>query len=149
MADKLHISWDEFNERTIQLGNQIKATGKDYKGIITITRGGLVPSAILAHVLGIRMLDIVATISYNGQDQSDEVKITNQPELALKDNKGEGWLLVDDLSDTGKTFKELKKLLPNATTTTVYVKPQGKNYVSHFLLEVPQETWIVLPWEHD
>ncbi|MGB2072425.1 MAG: phosphoribosyltransferase family protein, partial [Candidatus Puniceispirillaceae bacterium] len=60
---------------------------------------------------------------------------------------GGGWLIVDDLVDTGETAKALKLMLPKAHLATVYAKPAGRPLVDTFVTEVSQDTWIFFPWD--
>ncbi|MDA7599764.1 phosphoribosyltransferase family protein, partial [Alphaproteobacteria bacterium] len=60
---------------------------------------------------------------------------------------GEGWLIVDDLVDTGETAKALRAMMPKAHFATVYAKPAGRPLVDTFVTEVSQDTWIFFPWD--
>ena len=62
-------------------------------------------------------------------------------------NNGKGWLIVDDLVDTGETIKAIRSSLPNAHYATVYAKPNGREQVDTFITEVSQDTWIYFPWD--
>ena len=115
-----------------------------FKGIVAITRGGLVPAAIIARELDIRLVDTVCVSSYNWQDQRGEVEI-----LKSIEGDGQGWLLIDDLVDTGATAKTVRDLLPKAHFASVYAKPQGRPLVDTFVTEVSQDTWILFPWDSD
>ena len=115
-----------------------------FKGIVAITRGGLVPAAIIARELDIRLVDTVCVSSYNWQDQRGEVEV-----LKSIQGDGQGWLLIDDLVDTGATAKTVRDLLPKAHFATVYAKPQGRPLVDTYITEVSQDTWILFPWDSD
>ncbi len=60
---------------------------------------------------------------------------------------GSGWLVVDDLVDTGRTAEILRKLIPKAHFAAVYAKPAGRPLVDTFITEVSQDTWIYFPWD--
>ena len=60
---------------------------------------------------------------------------------------GQGWLVVDDLVDTGRTAAVLRRLLPKAHFAAVYAKPLGRPLVDTFITEVSQDTWIYFPWD--
>ena len=115
-----------------------------FKGIVAITRGGLVPAAIVARELDIRLVDTICVSSYEWQDHKGEVEI-----LKPLDFDGEGWLLIDDLVDTGATAKTVRDMLPKAHFATVYAKPKGRPLVDTYITEVSQETWILFPWDAD
>ena len=139
------ISWEELHRNARALSWRLLEKGP-WKGIIAITRGGLVPAAILARELDIRLIDTVCISSYASTDDGDK----SQGELQLLKaaaGDGEGMLLVDDLVDTGKTAKYVRELLPKAHFATVYAKPSGKPLVDTFVTEVSQDTWIRFPWD--
>lgn len=142
MTDKIYIRWDEFHQDTINLCKKIKQNGK-YNKIVAISRGGLLPAGILAYELDIRNTQAINISSYDGEQQRslDDVEIC--------DNVGavdENTLIVDDLSDTGTTFKLLRSRFPNARYVTVYAKPKGQSVVDIFAREMPDE-WLVFPWD--
>ena len=60
---------------------------------------------------------------------------------------GTGWLIVDDLVDTGETARALRAMMPKAHFATVYAKPAGRPLVDTFVTEVSQDTWIFFPWD--
>jgi xanthine phosphoribosyltransferase len=60
---------------------------------------------------------------------------------------GTGFLIVDDLVDTGATARAVRALLPRAHFATVYAKPAGREAVDTFITEVSQDTWILFPWD--
>ena len=135
------VSWEQLHRDSKALAWRL--LDHDYfKGIIAITRGGLVPTAIIARELNIRLVDTVCVSSYDWQDQSSEVEV-----LKSIDSDGEGWLLIDDLVDTGRTAKSVRNMFPKAHFATVYAKPQGRPLVDSFITEVSQDTWILFPWD--
>ncbi|ABC27969.1 Adenine/guanine phosphoribosyltransferase and related PRPP-binding protein [Hahella chejuensis KCTC 2396] len=117
-----------------------------WKGIIAITRGGLIPAGIIARELGIRYIDTVCAVSYEEQKQSDDVNVIKSFDASVIGD-GEGYLLVDDLVDTGKTAKVVRNLIPNAFFATLYAKPLGRPFVDLCIKEVSQETWMRFPWD--
>ncbi len=62
---------------------------------------------------------------------------------------GAGWLLIDDLVDTGRTAKAVRDTLPRAHFATLYAKPQGRPIVDTFVKEFRQTQWIFFPWDID
>jgi xanthine phosphoribosyltransferase len=109
--------------------------------IAAITRGGMVPAAIVARELDMRLIDTVCVSSYDHQTQG-AVQVLKAPA-----GDGTGLLIVDDLVDTGSTLREVRKLLPKAHYATVYAKPEGRPLVDTYITEVSQDTWIHFPWD--
>src|SRR3546814_18921669 len=64
-------------------------------------------------------------------------------------DQGEGWLIVDDLVDTGVTEKAVRALLPKAHFATIYAKPNGRPMGDTFITEVRQDTWILFPCDQE
>ena len=114
-----------------------------FEGIISITRGGLVPAAIVARELEIRLVDTLSVSSYDHQNQSEVTVIKGI------EGNGAGWLIIDDLVDTGKTARVVRKMLPSAHFACVYAKPLGKPLIDSYITEVSQDTWIFFPWDTD
>ena len=136
------VSWEEFHRHTKALAWRLTEKG-GWKGIIAITRGGLVPAGIIARELDIKLIETFCISTYDHQDQR-EAKILK--DFDAKDG-GEGWLVIDDLVDTGNTAKIIRERLPKAHIATVYAKPVGLPMVDTFVTEVSQNTWIHFPWD--
>lgn len=138
------LTWQDIHATAKTLSRILKNSGKgDWKKIIAVTRGGLVPACLVARDLDIRTIETISIASYDHQSQS-AVNILHAP---VDCGDGAGCLVVDDLADTGSTFRAIRKMLPQATYACLYVKPQGKPSADHFVTEVTQDTWIYLPWE--
>jgi xanthine phosphoribosyltransferase len=60
---------------------------------------------------------------------------------------GEGFLIVDDLVDSGVTARLVRGLLPQAKFACLYAKPLGRPVADVWVAEVPQDTWILFPWD--
>jgi xanthine phosphoribosyltransferase len=141
------VSWEELHRNCRALSWRLLDKGP-WKGIIAITRGGLVPAAILARELDIRLIDTICVTSY-GKSKEGEAAMKQGELNILKgvEGDGDGFLLVDDLVDTGKTAKVVRDLLPKAHFATIYAKPAGCPLVDTFITEVSQDTWIRFPWD--
>jgi xanthine phosphoribosyltransferase len=143
------VSWDQFHRDARALAWRLAAAGP-FEGIVCITRGGLVPAAIVARELELRMIETVCIASYHDYQNQGQLSVLKDiaPAIrALGDGKGKGVLVIDDLTDTGKTFKIVREMLPNAHFATVYAKPAGRPLVDTFITEVSQDTWIYFPWD--
>ena len=136
------VSWEELHRTSKALAWRLLELGP-FKGLIAVTRGGLVPAAIVARELEVRLIDTACISSYHGSQRGklDVLK----PSVTAGD--GTGWLIVDDLVDTGETAKALRGMMPKAHFATVYAKPAGRPLVDTFVTEVSQDTWIFFPWD--
>ncbi|WP_395817726.1 xanthine phosphoribosyltransferase [Devosia sp.] len=143
------VTWDQFHRDSRALAWRLQALGP-FDALVAITRGGLVPAAIVARELNIRVVESVAVKSYDHQNQSGikVLKPINQ-DLLDKARAGSKILIVDDLVDTGATARVVREMLPGAHFATVYAKPKGREMVDTFITEVSQDTWIFFPWDLD
>ena len=135
------VSWEEIHRDTRALAWRLLSEGP-FDGIIAVTRGGLVPAAIIARELDIRLIDTVCVRSYDDGMSQGRLKV-----IKRATGDGDGMLIIDDLVDTGKTAKAVRDMLPKAHFATVYAKPSGRPLVDSFVTEVSQDTWIYLPWD--
>jgi xanthine phosphoribosyltransferase len=148
-SDDIIISWPELHRDARHLCEILHGMGP-WKGIIAITRGGLVPAALVARELDIRLIETVCITSY-GTSSSIEAEQQRGSLQVLKmiEGDGEGFLLIDDLVDTGKTAAYVRKMLPKAYFATLYAKPAGRAVVDTYVKEFKQQKWIFFPWDID
>ena len=140
------VSWDQLHRDGKALAWRLVdkgPSGGPWNGIVAITRGGLIPAAIVARELDCRLIESVSVVTYD-EEERGKPSVVKMPEAA---GDGEGWLILDDLVDTGTTARVVRGLLPKAHFATIYAKPAGKPLVDTFVTEVSQDTWILFPWD--
>jgi xanthine phosphoribosyltransferase len=143
------VSWDQFHRDAKALAWRLAASGP-FEAIVCITRGGLVPAAIVARELNVRLIETVCVESYTDIGKQGDLRILKgvaEKVVSMGGGKGKGLLIVDDLVDTGKTARVVRDLIPEAHFATVYAKPMGRPQVDTFVTEVSQDTWIYFPWD--
>jgi len=64
------VSWEQLHRDCRALSWRLVDKGP-WKGILAITRGGLVPAAIIARELDIHLIDTICLSSYNWKDQGE------------------------------------------------------------------------------
>lgn len=138
------VSWQELHRDAKALAWRL-VDGGPWKGIVAVTRGGLVPAAIVARELDLRVIDTVGVRTYDHMTIG-QAKVIKRPASELGDGEGR-WLIIDDLVDTGATARVVRELLPGAHFATIYAKPAGKPLVDTYVTEVSQDTWIMFPWD--
>ena len=139
------VSWDQFHRDARALAWRLSSAGP-FEGIVAVTRGGLVPAAIVARELDVRIIETVCVASYDHISQG-ELRVLKGVAESIRSADGAGVLIVDDLVDTGKTAKIVRDILPKAHFATLYAKPMGRPMVDTFITEVSQDTWIFFPWD--
>lgn len=136
------VTWDQLHRDARALAWRLLERGP-FTGIVAITRGGLIPAAVIARELECRVVETISIVTYD-EEKRGEPRVVKSPSAA---GDGSGWLVIDDLVDTGTTLRVVRALLPRAHVATVYAKPAGKPLVDSFVTEVSQETWILFPWD--
>lgn len=140
MSEKYVVTWDMLQIHARTLAKRLTPV-EQWTGIIAVSRGGLVPAALLARELGIRYVDTVCISSYD-HDHQREMKIVKRAE-----GNGEGFIVIDDLVDTGGTAKAIREMYSAAHFVTIFAKPAGRPLVDDYVIDIPQDTWIEQPWD--
>jgi xanthine phosphoribosyltransferase len=138
------VSWQELHRDAKALAWRL-VDGGPWRGIVAVTRGGLVPAAIVARELDVRLIDTVCVKTYDHMTIGSAT-LVKKPAPTVSSDEGR-WLIIDDLVDTGATAKVVRELMPGAHFATVYAKPAGKPLVDTYVTEVSQDTWIMFPWD--
>ena len=145
--DEIIISWVELHRDARYLSEVLHKKGP-WKGIIAVTRGGLVPAALVARELDIRLIDTICVTSYGSGETGGAAQVQGGVRV-LKgvSGDGDGYLMIDDLVDTGRTAQMVRQLLPKAYFACLYAKPAGRPIVDSFVKEFKQTKWIHFPWD--
>jgi len=142
-AKKYPVTWDQIHRDAKALAWKLHEKGA-YQGIVAVTRGGMIPACIIARELNIRLIETFCVESYHNYKDQGQTNI-------LKDTAsigdGKGWLVIDDLVDTGNTYKLIREHLPQAHFACVYAKPKGVPTTDDYVIEVSQDTWVYFPWD--
>ena len=140
MSEKYVVTWDMLQMHARKLAQRLMPT-EQWKGIIAVSRGGLVPGALLARELGIRHVDTVCISSYDHDHQRD-MKV-----LKKADGDGDGFIIVADLVYTAGTVQMIRVMYPKAPFFSIFAKPAGRPLVDDYVVDIPQDTWIEQPWD--
>jgi xanthine phosphoribosyltransferase len=136
------VTWDQLHRDARALAWRLMST-RPYEGIVAVTRGGLIPAAIIARELDVRLVESVSIVTYQ-EEERGQPQVTKPPVAA---GDGTGFLIIDDLVDSGTTARVVRGLLPKAHFACIYAKPAGREMVDSFITEVSQDTWILFPWD--
>ena len=146
MTVKIYVGYKEVYDLCRKLANKVKFWQPD--SLVAITRGGLVPTGILAQMLNIKDIKVISLSSYDGELRKEPQLINN-----LDISRNQKILFIDDILDSGETIKFIKNLYPNFINirfATIYAKEQS-NYMELLDYEpyITSNHWIVFPWEVD
>lgn len=143
---KQHYSWDHFHSLVGEIKNKIQISPNI---IVSIGKGGSIPGVILAEMFECNNLNF-GLKSYKGKERGE---IHEYQSIKCFDGlKDVNILIVDDIADSGETFKyAVSKFIGNGCervqTASVFYKPCSKFKPDYFAEEVEESTWIVQPWE--
>lgn len=144
--EKQRYTWEDFNKDLFLINSKICREGWFPDYIVGIKRGGLVPAVALSHFMKIPM----NVITYQTRDGSKILDLTEMCTL----NPESKILIVDDICDSGDTFKEVNEAVFNSYKnirfcSLFYNIRQGflVNYFARKIDRYKNSNWIVFPWE--
>ena len=147
-VDKQYLTWDQIQTMVAGLADQCRG---DYDVLLAVTRGGLVPTALLAYHLSLRNILVAAVQFYSGvarrAQQPTFLQFPADPLL-----HGRRVLIVDDIWDSGKTIMAVKERVLAAggvpITAVLHYKPAASLFDDRpdYFVEITH-AWIVYPWE--
>jgi len=121
--EKFYVTWEEIDELVNLLAKQITNSTYQIDYIFGLQRGGLIPAVMLSHKLNIPMTQ----------------ELTRQ-----------NILVVDDICDSGETFKEFFLEYPNSIFACLHFKPHTSSFNPDFSAnKFFSDAWIVYPWERE
>ncbi len=140
------VSWKELQYTTYLLAEKISKEKKEYDLIVGIARGGLTVAHIASDFLKLPVASFTIS-SYKDLQQQEMADISFH---VGGDLKNKNILLMDDCSDTGKTFIRGKEYLSDlgascVTTASPFIKPWTKHFPDYYSVTVGK--WIVWPFD--
>lgn len=149
----LKLSWDTINDLTDSLARIVVKYPPQQ--IVGITRGGAIPAVMLSHMLvqlergssiPVRM---IKASTYEGTRRTLQKPTELEGVDALDLSKRT--LFVDDLIDSGQTYKAIQKLWTNDHPRFAALINKNPEYHSRvgctWIMSVAQTTWVQFPWE--
>jgi xanthine phosphoribosyltransferase len=141
MQNKLIVSWADAEAACVKLATILP---QDIGYVIAIARGGLFPALMLSQIRGLRVVDTFCAWSYD-ETKRGKLEVLKLPSLLpLRHGRA---LIVDDLVDSGETMALARRHFPGSVFAAPYAKPAGKKQLDCYAQIVPQDHWIVCPWE--
>ena len=146
MVEFLHISWEENEIICKKLAKRIKEYEPEV--LVGISRGGLVPVRLFSDYLNNHNVGIMRIEFYTGINKTSKAPKITQP-LSIN-VKGKKVLLVDDVSDTGKSLKAATEYVKGlgakeVRSVTLHFKP--KSILKPDYYDGESDAWIIYPWE--
>jgi hypoxanthine phosphoribosyltransferase len=149
VADEREIlTYEHFGTAARELAQTIADDGFRPDAIVAIARGGLTLAGALGYALDVKMLGSLNVEFYTGVEERLDEPIVLPPTLDRDALAGKRVLLVDDVSDSGRTLAMVLQLLQagggEVRTVCLYSKPgtvQSPDYVWR-----TTDRWIMFPW---
>ena len=116
-----------------------------FRGIVAITRGGLIPAAIIARELECRLVETVSVVTYEEESTRRAAGGEGARRGRRRRHAAGCWSTTWSIPAPPPGW--CAALLPQAHFATVYAKPAGRPLVDSFITEVSQDTWILFPWD--
>ena len=127
MVTTQNVSWTDIENLIETLSNNILKLPRSFSSISTLSRGGLVPSRLLADSLDIKKIFV---------DQS----------IVSSDS-----LFVDDIFDTGKTFDNIFSCVddPSKFVFATLFARRGMKYPEQLIYaeKTFDDSYVVFPWD--
>ena len=127
MTLEQYVSWSEIDSLIKILSDLISKSSRTFSSITTLSRGGFVPSRLLADHLGIQKIFV------------DEKTISSDS------------LFVDDIFDSGNTFEEVLSKVDDPSQlffVTLFAR-RGKKYPPQLIYakKTNDDEYVVFPWD--
>jgi len=140
--------WDAIYEMLVSLAKTIKAVGYDPDVIVGVSRGGWPPARIMSDLLENSNIANMKVEFYKDIGVRSRTPQITQPVTA--NVRGKRVLVVDDVSDTGRSLKVVANHLRQKGTKdlkvcTIYMKPKSI-FRPDFFAKTTRK-WIIFPWE--
>jgi hypoxanthine phosphoribosyltransferase len=141
-------SWDQIHCMLIELADKVRLSEYKPDIIVGISRGGWIPARVLSDLLDNPYVTSVGAEFYVGVYETiREPRLTQPIPVSIFDKK---ILLVDDVTDTGKSVLLVKEHLSRqgvkeTRILTLYFKPWSMIKPDFYSKETSD--WIVFPWE--
>lgn len=146
------LNWNDIELCCVELYNKVKQYNIDV--IVSIQRGGCVPGVIMSHLLGVSefyAIGIRTTSSEDIKAKRLDTPIVSIPNT-LVNTENKNVLIIDDVTNTGKTFmyakEEISKYKPQTclTAALIWDGDNSSECVADFYAKY-SPSWVVFPWE--
>ena len=137
LVSKVHkMSWQQFDEFTLDLHGEITNDPFIPSCIVGLARGGLPLAVCLSHKFGVPMIPV--TFQTRDGDKSEWIKVP------------QNGLVVDDINDSGETLDSFMAGQHKSVRTAVLInKPESMYDVDYFAWDssYDNDVWFEFPWE--
>ncbi|MGD1834586.1 MAG: phosphoribosyltransferase [Nitrososphaeraceae archaeon] len=137
-TENIYYNWKKIEILVKRITNKIKLKNQKYTTILGIKNGGIIPAKLIAEELNIENIKFVGI-------KNKQIIIDELPLL----KKNEKYLVVDEIFDTGYTYKIVYDIIQDFDHDFVVLlsrhNPKNENIMIGEILN--HNKWIVFPWE--
>jgi hypoxanthine phosphoribosyltransferase len=142
------LSWETFGTASRELAQQVADSGYQVDIVVAIARGGMLLAGSISYALGAKSCGALNVEFYTGVGTRLPEPIILPPMLDHAALDGKRVLLVDDVSDSGRTLALVIQLLEasgaEVRTVVLYTKPHTVQEADYTWRRT--EKWINFPW---
>jgi len=125
-----------------EIAQRIKTRTPNNFSLVAVSRGGLVPTTIIAHWLGVKEIKFIRLSSYDDEQKQTKITDTTTDKIANEETT----YIIDDICDSGETVLFLRQKYSRAQIYTLINK--NPNIQPDFApITESQGVWINFPWE--
>ena len=136
------ISSEQVEAACRLIAQRIKSLTPDGYTLVAVSRGGLMPTALVAHFLDCKEIRFIRLSSYDSDKESSTLIDTTTDTIPDAPNT----YIIDDICDSGETLLYLRRKYPHTQIYTLINK--NPQVVPDFApITEPQNLWINFPWE--
>ena len=149
-VNKVYLSWADVDKLISGMMPRLQAFSYDL--VIAITRGGIVPAAIISERLAIQQVLVASVDFYEDKEHDLDWPVFMQfPADSFL--RGKDALIVDDIWDRGKQVVSVTERIKYAggrsRSAVLHYKPQRSQFPDKApdFYAVATEDWIIYPWD--
>lgn len=147
-GDREVLTWEVFGTASLELAAQVHSSGFVPDCVVAIARGGLLLAGSVAYALDVKSCGAINVEFYTGVDLRLDQPVLLSPMLDTPAVAGRKVLLVDDVSDSGRTLAMVLDLLraANAEVRTLCLYSKPKTVLVPDFVWRNTSKWIAFPW---
>lgn len=165
---KVHYTWSDYDRDVQGLALKIALSGWRPDYIVGITRGGCIPAVMLSHLLNVPMWALKVSLRDDGDDSCESNCWMAEDAFGYSGVDPKNILIVDDINDSGATFKWIQQDWPDSCLPTdpkwdtiwgnsvrfavLHNNESSEfkqvSYAANHINKMEENCWIVYPWEN-
>lgn len=142
------LTWDDFGRASRELAQKVVDTAYEPDIVVAVARGGLLLAGSIAYALGTKSCGSINVEFYTDVQETLPEPVVLPPALDAPALNGKRVLLVDDVSDSGRTLALVVDMLVShgaeVKSVTLYSKPRTVLEPDYVWRRTGQ--WITFPW---